>query len=382
MRILHTADWHLGKLFYGEYLTDEQAYVLLTQFLPLLKEEKIDAVVLAGDVYDRSLPPAEAVELFDEVATKVTAELQIPFFVISGNHDSAARLSFGSRLLEEQGLYLFGQLERLKGPVFLEDQFGPVAFVPLPYAEPAAVRHYLAEDAIHTHEEALAGLIARQTAALDPKLRSVCIAHAFVAGGISGDSERPLSIGGTDQVDSSLFFPFTYTALGHLHGPQQVTKPTIRYAGSLLKYSFGEEKQKKGAVLVDMDGRGQVATSFFSWTSRRDVRIVRGTFEEIRERPDDRTDDYILARVEDVQPILDGMGKLRQKYPHVLAMETPNRNLQAIADTRNFNVRQMSAQELFRDFSQAMRPEQPLTEGESACLQSLWAELLKKEGEV
>lgn len=379
MRILHTADWHLGKLFYGDYLTEEQAYVLEGQFLSLVKEEKIDAVVLSGDVYDRSLPPAEAVELFDEIATKITAELHLPFFVISGNHDSAARLSFASSLLEKEGLYITGPLDRLKGPLVLEDAFGPVAFVPVPFAEPALVRHYAQDAAIHTHEQALAQLLALQVASIPPKMRTVCIAHAFVAGGISSDSERPLSIGGSDQVDSSLFFPFTYTALGHLHGPQQVTRPNIRYAGSLLKYSFGEAKQKKGAVIVDMDGTGQTDISFVPFTPRRDVRIITGMFDELMSRADAAPDDFILARVEDTQPILDGMNKLRQKYPHVLALETPNRHTQAAAD-RNFNVQQMTAQELFADFSQAMRPDQSLTAGEKDCLHSLWQELLQEEG--
>ena len=144
MRILHTADWHLGKLFYGNYLTEDQAYVLEQQFLPLLRDEGIDAVVLAGDVYDRSLPPAEAVELFDDIATKITADLKIPFLVISGNHDSPARLSFASRLLAPQGLYIAGELDRLTGPVVLEDEAGPVAFLTIPYAEPAVVRQSLA----------------------------------------------------------------------------------------------------------------------------------------------------------------------------------------------------------------------------------------------
>ena len=246
MRILHTADWHLGKLFYGSYLTEEQDYVLKHQFLPLIKDEGIDAVVLAGDVYDRSLPPTEAVALFDEIATKITAELKVPFLVISGNHDSAARLSFASRLLSSQGLYIAGELERMTGPVWLDDEDGPVAFLLAPYAEPAVVRHFFGDDSLRSHQEALAALLSWQQGQIPQGMRTVCAAHAFVAGGLAGDSERPLSIGGSDQVGSDLFTSFSYTALGHLHGPQQITTPTIRYAGSLLKYSFGEARQKKG----------------------------------------------------------------------------------------------------------------------------------------
>lgn len=245
MRILHTADWHLGKLFYGSYLTEEQDYVLKHQLLPLIKDEGIDAVVLSGDVYDRSLPPTEAVALFDEMATKITAELKVPFLVISGNHDSAARLSFASRLLASQGLYIAGELDRMTDPVVLDDQYGPVAFLLAPYAEPAVVRHFLGDDNLRSHEAALCALLSWQQEKIPSGMRTVCAAHAFVAGGLAGDSERPLSIGGSDQVGSDLFTDFSYTALGHLHGPQQITVPTIRYAGSLLKYSFGEARQKK-----------------------------------------------------------------------------------------------------------------------------------------
>ena len=211
MRIVHTADWHLGKMFYGDYLTDDQSYILHTQFLPLLKEEHIDAVVLAGDVYDRSLPPADAVTLFDEITTTVTKDLGIPFFVISGNHDSATRLSFGSRILEREGLYIEGDLMKLRGPVILFDTYGPVAFVLVPYAEPVAVRHLTGDDSIRDHEDALKALCHIQSKGTET-MRTICVAHAFVGGGITSDSERPLAIGGTELVGAQLFDSFTYTA--------------------------------------------------------------------------------------------------------------------------------------------------------------------------
>lgn len=378
MRILHTADWHLGKLFYGSYLTEEQDYVLKHQLLPLIKDEGIDAVVLSGDVYDRSLPPTEAVALFDEMATKITAELKVPFLVISGNHDSAARLSFASRLLASQGLYIAGELDRLTDPVVLDDQYGPVAFLLAPYAEPAVVRHFLGDDNLRSHEAALCALLSWQQEKIPSGMRTVCAAHAFVSGGLAGDSERPLSIGGSDQVASDLFTPFSYTALGHLHGPQQITEPTIRYAGSLLKYSFGEARQKKGAVVVDLDGAGKANPVFHEFSPRHDVRIVSGSFADIMAAPDDRTDDFILARLSDDQPILDGMAKLRRKYPNAMALEMPNRNTEA-GGQRDFNLRQSTGQELFDSFSKAMRPDQLLTEAEEECIRQLWEELEKRE---
>lgn len=195
MKFIHTADWHLGKLFYGEYLTEEQEWILKNRFLPLIDEEKPDVILLAGDVYDRSVPPAEAVELFDEMISEITGKRKIPFIVISGNHDSAERLSFASRILRGTGLFLCGDLYHTLEPVVLKDNDGEVAFAPLPYAEPGKVREALSAD-VHTHEEAervLSDFLLRQ---MGHAARKVAIAHEFVAGGSASDSERPLSIGG------------------------------------------------------------------------------------------------------------------------------------------------------------------------------------------
>ncbi len=376
MRILHTADWHLGKLFYGEYLTDDQAFVLFEQLLPMIREEHIDAVVLAGDVYDRSLPPAEAVELFDEVAIKITAEMGVPFFVISGNHDSATRLSFASRLLEKQGLYIAGELGKLMPPVILEDAAGPVAFVLLPFIEPAAGRQFFGGDEIHTHEDALARLMQRQ--GTGGAGRTVCIAHTFVVGSTASDSERPLSVGGTDAVSAAVFSPYTYTALGHLHGPQQAGSPAVRYAGSLLKYSFGEARQKKGAVVADIDGNGTVQTAFLPFSPRRDVRVVEGNFNEIMAR--NGCSDFLLFRLTDREPILDGMAKLRQKYPNAMALEMPNRQRRGDAE-RSFDMRKATERQLFESFAAAMAPDGRLSEAERRCMNELWEALIKREGE-
>ena len=379
MRILHTADWHLGKMFYGEYLTDEQAYVLTTQFLPLLREERIDAVLLSGDVYDRSLPPTGAVALFDEIATKVTAELGIPFLVISGNHDSASRLSFGSALLAKQGLFITGELEKVSGPIVLEDAYGPIAFVPVPFAEPAVVRHYRQDDTIRTHEDALKAMLAVQ--GNTDIARKICLAHTFVVGGAVSDSERPLSIGGSDAVHADIFEGYAYTALGHLHGPQQAGRPSVRYAGSLLKYSFGEARQKKGAVLVDIDGSGKVETTCIPFTPRHDVRIVEGAFADILQNTSESgRDDYLLFRLTDTEPILDGMAKLRQKYPRAMTLETPNRQHAAASD-RAFNVQQTTEAQLFSGFARAMQGGRELTDCEQQYVDELWEQLRRQEGE-
>ena len=211
-------------------------------------------------------------------------------------------------------------------------------------------------------------------------MRAVCVSHVFASGGKSSDSERPLSIGGTDLIDSAAFDRFQYTALGHLHGPQQVGRPEVRYAGSLLKYSFSEATQKKGAVLVDLDGDGKVSSQFIPLTPHHDVRILKGSFQDIMEREDDRTGDYVLARIDDTEPVLDGMARLRKKYPNAMAMEAPQRCVSASAGDRDIDIRETTEAVLATSFAAAMRPDQPLSEKETGCLHQLWDALRKEEG--
>lgn len=323
MKFIHTADWHLGKLFYGQYLTEEQAWVLRERFLPLVDEVRPDVILLAGDVYDRSVPPAEAVALFDEMVSEIVGERHIPFVVISGNHDSQERLSFGSRLLAGEGLYLCGDITRTVRPVYLSDAYGQVAFVPLPYVETAQVRRALGKEDIPDHESALRALSEHLLSQIPEGTRRIAVAHDFIAGGTGSDSERPLSIGGTEVVSADIFAPYHYTALGHLHGPQKAGgSEVIRYSGSLLKYSFSEVNQKKGVIVGDMDGEGRVTTEWYPLVPRHDVRVITGTFQELMDRDDEAPDDFILADLMDNGAVIDAMARLRRKYPRVMALRT------------------------------------------------------------
>lgn len=323
MRFIHTADWHLGKLFYGQYLTEEQEWLLKREFLPLVDEVKPDVILLAGDVYDRSVPPAEAVDLFDEMISEIVGARRIPFIVISGNHDSSERLSFGSRLFAAEGLYMCGDLLRTAGPVVLEDDAGPVAFVPLPYAETAEVRRALGREDIRTHEEGLRALSEHLLDQVPEGARRIAVAHDFIAGGRASESERPLSIGGTEVVGADIFEPYHYAALGHLHGPQKAGgRETIRYSGSLMKYSFGEAEQKKGVIAGEIDGLGLVTAEFHPLAPRHDVRVIRGTFEELMRREDEAPEDFLLADLMDEGPVIDAMARLRQRYPRLAALRT------------------------------------------------------------
>ena len=233
MRFLHTADWHLGRIFYGQHLTNDQAYIL-KEMVKLAKDSQLDAIVIAGDIYDRAVPPIEAVELLDEVLAKFLLDLKIPVIMIAGNHDSAERLGFAHRLLARQGLYVIGQLTNDLQPIVLNDKFGPVYFLPLPYAEPALVREKLQADEVNDHQQAVEVMLNAVTSNIPQEARKVAVAHVFIAGAGESESERPLSVGGSSVVNYSLFEPFCYTALGHLHNSQQAGISTICYSGSLL----------------------------------------------------------------------------------------------------------------------------------------------------
>ncbi len=385
MKFIHTADWHLGKLLKEQSLTEDQEWLLMNQFLPLVDEEKPDVILLAGDVYDRSYPPEEAVELFDKMTEEIVGKRHIPFIVISGNHDSAERLAVASRLLRKQGLYIFGPLNRLK-PVILEDQWGQVAFLPLPYAEPARVRVLMnqmeldgAED-IHSYEEAEQKLSDILLGMLPEKnLRKIAIAHAFAAGGQSSESERPLSIGGYDQISDSIFAPYDYTALGHLHRPQKTRAASekIQYSGSLMRYSFDEVNQKKGVIVGNIDEAGQVTTVFHDLIPRYQVRKLTGNFADLMSDEAESSDDYLQIRLTDEEPVLDAMPKLHQKYPHALGVEQDMGYKEDSGD-RNIELEQMSDQDIFKEFAHHFR-DRDLNEEENALAVSAWEEVYRKE---
>lgn len=324
MRILHTSDWHLGRIFHGIYLTADQDHVL-QQFVQLAGEARPDVILITGDIYDRSVPPTEAIKLLDETLSRILMGHKIPVILITGNHDSPDRLGFGNRLMARQGLHLIGQLtDRLK-PVVINDQYGPVYFCPAPYAEPPLVRERLcAPDAVN-HEQAMLSLLRHLSAPIPAGARRVILAHAFTAGGEESESERPLSVGGSGAVSASLFQNFNYAALGHLHQPQNVGCEHVRYAGSLLKYSFSEASHRKCVTLVEMDAAGKISTETISLTPRRDVRRLEGYFTDILAGPGngESRDDYIMVTLRDTGPIMDAIGKLRQVYPNVLHLERP-----------------------------------------------------------
>ncbi len=326
MKLFHTSDWHIGKLVHQIHMTEDQRHIL-EQFVELVKEEKPDAIIIAGDLYDRSVPPVEAVELLDEIFSKILIDLETPILAIAGNHDSPDRLSFASRILKNKGLYIVGKLDKEIDAIVLKDEFGPVNFYLLPYVDPAIVRDVTGVKEIQGHDDAMRWVLEGIKKKMNPEERHVMVAHGFVIGTETletSESERPLSIGGAEYIDAQYFKDFHYTALGHLHSPQKVVWDKIRYAGSLLKYSFSEVKQNKSVTIVEMDSIGGVVTRQVSLKPKRDMRRLQGELKALLQPEiyqDCNVEDYLMVALTDEGELIDAIGKLRGVYPNVLRLE-------------------------------------------------------------
>lgn len=321
MKFIHTSDWHIGRQLHNQSLLDDQRFVL-NQIIELATEHKVDAVVVAGDIYDRSVPPANAVALLDEVVNRLVNELTIPMIMIAGNHDGHERLGFASRQMNNSGLHIIGPLTKEVRAIELNGADGGALFYGLPYADPATVRQVF-DCEVCTHEEAMAKLLEQVDEHDSKGLPKVVISHCFLDGGSESESERPLSIGGADKISPKLFTPYSYTALGHLHGPQYKGAEHVRYSGSMLKYSFSEQYQNKSVTLVEVDGDGKASFELLPLKAMRDVRIIEGELAQLLElgKTDPHREDYLMVKLSDKTAILDAMGKLRSVYPNVLHLE-------------------------------------------------------------
>lgn len=358
MRILHTSDWHLGRQFHHRSLLDDQTFIL-QQILTIAKQQQIDVILIAGDIFDRAIPPAEAVKLLDDFFYAAQTELEVPVILISGNHDSGQRLAFGARQLTNSGIHIHALLAPQPQMTLLHDEYGDVAFYAIPYADPAMVRDVLGVD-VHSYEEASQVLTQQIIQHNKAGRRTVVLGHCFLDGGESSESERPLSVGGADQISAQQFATFDYVALGHLHGPQNRLKEHIRYSGSPLKYSFSEQQHKKSVTIVDLDANGKCAIEMVPLKAKRDMRVIEGHLEQILEegKNDPNQEDYVMVRLLDKHAILDVMGKIREIYPHVLHIERPS--LMQGGERRQNSREHLSRGELplFKDFYQQMTGEE------------------------
>lgn len=324
MKFIHTSDWHLGRQFHNVSLLEDQQAVL-EQLIQYIENNPVDAVIVAGDVYDRSVPPTIAIELLNRVVKRICGELNTPMILISGNHDGAERLGFGSEQMKRSGLHIISNFEDMLTPVVIETKAaGHVAFYGMPYNDPEQVR-YVYKEPVSTHDEAHKLLAEKITEQFQSEHRNILISHCFVDGAIESESERPLSIGGSDRVSHEHFLNFDYVALGHLHQPQMKGEEYIRYSGSLMKYSFGEQNQKKGFTLVEIGKDGFIGAEHIELTAPHEMRIVEGELEQILEwgKTDPKNEDYLLVRLMDKHAILNPMEKLRTVYPNVLHLEKP-----------------------------------------------------------
>ncbi|OIK15021.1 exonuclease sbcCD subunit D [Bacillus sp. MUM 116] len=379
MKFIHTADWHLGKLVHGVYMTENQREVL-EQFVQVVAEEQPDAVVIAGDLYDRSVPPTDAVELLDEILFKINVELNTPIVSIAGNHDSAERLSFGSSWYKHSQFYLTGKLTNTFNPI----QINGVNFYLVPYAEPGVVRQILDDDSIHSHHDAMKALIGRMEETLNPNEPNVLVGHAFVLGGKTSDSERILSVGGSGCVGAELFEPFSYTALGHLHSPDAINHQRVKYSGSLLKYSFSEAKQNKSISIIEMDDKGQFKHRYRSLTPTHDMRELEGHLDELLDPgfyEKQRVHDYLKISLLDEGALIDPINKLRQVYPNVLHLERKI-DMTDMKKKQSYNAMQGDKKteiELFEEFYHEMTSAE-FTDDKKAVMAEVIEKVLKEEG--
>jgi exonuclease SbcD len=378
VRFLHTSDWHLGRLFHGVSLVEDQAHVL-HQLVSVARDAKVDALLIAGDLYDRAVPPTEAVVLLDDILSRLVLDLEIAVLAIAGNHDSPERLGFAGRVLASRRLHVAGALSRVPPSVTLRDRSGPVEVHLVPYAEPSVAREVLAAPGLADHDAALRAILG----GIETGPRSVVVAHAFVVGGEASESERPLSVGGAGTVDASALAPFAYAALGHLHRPQGVGRETLRYSGSLLKYSFQEATHRKSVSVVDMDRTGACRIEEVPLVPRHDVRRLSGTLPELLTRgaTDPGREDYVEVSIRGRDALLDPLADLRRVYPNVLSVLRPD--LQDTGDLGGGGpdpARQTDL-DLFSSFFEQVTGG-PLTPAQRTALESVLESLRRLEREV
>jgi len=327
MKFFHLSDLHLGKRVYEFSMLEDQRDIL-EKIVALAKEHKPDAVFIAGDVYDKSMPVVEAVQLLDRFLVWLN-ELGIAVFIISGNHDNAERVAFGAELLKNSDVHIVRSYNGKMQPVTLSDEYGELHIWMLPYLRPSIVRKHFADKDIITYTDALAAALSAAT--LDASARNVLIAHQFITGAATSESEE-ITIGGSENVDGSLFDDFDYVALGHLHRPQKIGRETIRYSGTPLKYAFSEADHTKSVTAVTMGDKGEIEISELPLVPLREMREVRGMYNEIMNRNnyrDTNTEDYVRITLTDEQDEPDAMAKLRNVYPNIMRLEYDNKRTQA-----------------------------------------------------
>lgn len=379
MKFLHLADLHLGKRVNGFSMLEDQAHIL-RQILAILDDEQPDGVLIAGDVYDKSVPSVEAVGLLDGFLTELRAR-GVPVLLISGNHDSPERLAFGGRVMDSCGIHISPVYDGALAPVTLHDEFGPVHVWLLPFVKPAHVRRWFPDADIESYTDAMAEAVAHMD--IDTAARNVLVTHQFVTGGARSGSEE-LSVGGTDNVDSGVFAPFDYVALGHLHGAQHIGRETIRYAGSPLKYSFSEARQHKSVTVVTLGEKGDVQVRTVALTPLRELREIRGSYDELTARSfyehTTYRSDYLHLILTDEQDVFDAMSRLRTICPCLMTLDYDNARTRAAGGMSvPAETERRTPLELFEALYQRQN-HQPMSEVQHAYIAQLMEQIMEAQG--
>ena len=396
MKIIHTSDWHIGKIVNEFSMLEDQKHIL-NELLKLVDREKPSVLIIAGDIYDRSIPPVEGVELLNNIFSELVIKKGIKVLAISGNHDSGERVGFVNSILEKQGLYIIGRDEELYRKIELNDGYGKVNFYLVPYKDPAVVRKLLDNSEIKNHNDAMKAIV--ENINININERNILITHGYVtmyrdkakeayknkyqvANLEVSESERPLSIGGTDLVDYNIFNDFDYVALGHLHGRQKVGREEVRYSGSLLKYSFSEVNQKKGVTVFEIDKDKNVTVNLEELSPLRDLRVIKGNIDEIIENGRNSTvgkNDYIQAILLDNGELINPIEKLRSVYPNTMLITRENKRQYDESDTSaKSGYKNKSEKDLFEEFYNSLSDGE-FTEEKSKVVDKIISEVLKGE---
>lgn len=398
MKIIHTSDWHIGKIVNEFSMIEDQKYIL-NRLIDLIEKEKPEVLIIAGDVYDRSIPPVEAVELLNETLSNLIIDKKVKVLAISGNHDGGERLSFGSQILEKHGLYIAGRDDELYKQVVVKDGEKNVNFYLIPYKDPALTRKILDEKEIKSHNDAMKFVVEKIKENINYEEVNILVGHGYVtmkredaiecienkyevANLETSESERPLSIGGTDLIDGKIFDDFDYVALGHLHGRQKIGREEMKYSGSILKYSFSEVKQKKGVYILDINDKDAINIDFKCLKPVRDLRVIKGNIEELIEEArelEEGKEDYIQAILTDDGELINPMEKLRSVYPNtMLITRERKREISEDKTSAKGEYKRKSKLELFKEFYEDLGSGD-YTEEKEVVLMNTINEVLKSE---
>lgn len=369
MKFIHLSDLHIGKRVNEVSMIEDQAYIL-HQILEQTDRIQPEAVLISGDVYDKSVPSAEAVTLFDDFLCAL-AERKLRVLIISGNHDSAERLAFGGRLMEDKGICLSPVYDGSISPITMNDEYGSIHFWLLPFLKPVHVKRFYPQETIESYTDACR--VAIENMNLDPNQRNVLLTHQFVTGSATCDSEE-ISVGGTDNVDASVFADFDYVALGHIHGPQDIGSERIRYCGTPLKYSFSESNHKKSITVVELGKKGTFRLETVPLIPKHDMRQIRGSYEEITARSfyqDTAVDDYLQITLTDEEDVPEAVSRLRVIYPNLMQLAYDNtRTRSAAVIDGALDVQKKSQLQLFGELYE-LQNGQPMNDVQRDFMQEL-----------